>query len=136
MKTLKLLLPLLFLFATNSCSIDDETYVNTTYYGAWHLVEVSGTIAGSTHEFEYGTIVWNFAPNLITIVNNNNNEDLIDKFETGSYPFIVDDVIDEQYGCLQRISFSADDINCFQYNKDTMYITQNAADGIVLKLIR
>lgn len=136
MKTPQLLLLTMILFLTNSCSVDDDPMVEHKIYGAWNLVEVSGTIAGITHEFEYGTIIWDFASSNIVVENNNLDNDLIDKFETGTYSYLINTLPELESDCLQTIAFSTDDINCLQYDYDTMFITQNVADGITLKFIR
>lgn len=136
MKSFKLLSALLILFLTNSCTVDDDVIVDPTILGRWNLVQVSGTIAGTTYNFNYGDVTWDFALQSFIVTNNNLNENLIGTFESGTYSYQVSNVAVEAFSCVQTISFFADDVNCLQFDKNTLYISQNIADGITLKFIR
>ncbi|WP_157504845.1 hypothetical protein [Flavobacterium tegetincola] len=105
MKTAYHLLLTMIIFIINSRSIDDDPIIEPKIYGAWHLVEVSGTIAGITHEFEYGTIIWDFAAGNIVVENNNLNNDLLYKLETGTYPYLLNMLPELESDCVQTIAF-------------------------------
>lgn len=136
MKSFKLLSALLILFLTNSCTVDDDVIVDPTILGRWNLVQVSGTIAGTTYNFTYGDVTWDFALQSVIVTNNNLNENLIGTFESGTYSYQVSNVAVEAFSCVQTISFFADDVNCLQFDNNTLYISQNIADGITLKFNR
>lgn len=136
MKSFKILSALLILFLTNSCTIDDDATVDRTILGKWNLVQVSGTIAGITDDFDYGVVTWDFALQSVIVTNNNVNDNLIATFESGIYSYQVSSVAVEAFSCIQTISFSADDLNCLQFDNNTLYISQNIADGITFKFIR
>lgn len=136
MKYLNLIFLLAFATVINSCTLPEDELNEPTLFGKWSLIEVSGTIAGTTNEFEYGTIVWDFASNHIVVSNANTNQDLFSKFESGAYSFVMGFKPIGQYTFSQTISFSSDDINCLQYDANILFINQNAADGITLKFIR
>ena len=136
MKSFKLLSALLILFLTDSCTVDDDVIVDSNILGRWNLVQVSGTIAGTRYNFNYGDVTWDFALQSVIVTNNNLNENLIGTFESGTYSYQVSNVAVEAFSCVQTISFFADDVNCLQFDNNTLYISQNIADGITLKFNR
>lgn len=136
MKALKLFSLFLILILTNSCTIDNKEVDTPTLFGTWNLVEVSGSTPGIKQNIEFGLVTWDFASQSIVVKNNNTNENLIDKFKTGTYPYTIGSATVDPFSCKETISFSANDINCIQFDHTNLFITQNTSDGITFKFIR
>ena len=86
------MLSLVFIMGFFSCSDnDDKSYTpNESIIHSWTLIKSTGTIAGITHEFPYGTIVWTFnSNNTVTIENNNATENLQSGMPSGTYSFVI-----------------------------------------------
>lgn len=136
MKTLKISFLLAFAFLINSCSIEDENTNPPTLYGTWNLVQVASTIAGSTHSFPRGAIVWGFDLNTIMVNNMNTDPTLQDGFTSGTYDYTFNATPSENSPCIKTISFSEESINCIDFDRNTMVITQNSGDGLTYYFIR
>jgi hypothetical protein len=135
MKILRFLLLILIVSLYNSCTVDDDYESNPTLLGSWNLIEVSGTIAGTTDQFEYGLITWNFEEGTVTVVNNNTDESLLDGFDSGNYDFLSS-VNPTAESCSRTLSFSPEDVNCIAYDYENLVISQNIADGLTFRFIR
>ena len=136
MKNLKLLSFLMIIGLFNSCSVDDDYNNNPSLLGAWNLVEVSGTIAGTTDEFALGTIVWNFSTSEVAVLNTNTNDSLQDGFDSGTYDYILANTPASNSICNQTIAFAADDTRCIEFSNNVLIITENIADAVTYKFIR
>ena len=79
----------MILFVTNSFSMYYDTFSQPILCGTLNFVDVSDTIARITNEFGYGTITLNIASPNVVVNNTNTNENLFDKFESGTYPYII-----------------------------------------------
>lgn len=131
MKNLKLL-ALFALFTFGSCSDDDNQNTNPseTLTDSWSLLQTTGTIAGITHDFTYGTIVWKFNPNnTVTVTNNNIDENLQSGFPSGTYNYIVNNN-PLTASCPKNITINLEEFGCISINDNQMDINQNVADGI------
>lgn len=132
-----LVLGILVSFFFSACSKDSDTKHENILQGEWKLINVSGSIVGFIHDFEPGTILWNFntASNTLTIVNNNTNSELTDLFESGQYNFQIEDSANSQI-CSETLEIQNIEMGCFSVANDTLTINQTYADGYSVKLIR
>jgi hypothetical protein len=131
MKNLKTLC-LLALFTFASCSDDDNTNTNPNQVltDSWSLLQTTGTIAGITHDFTIGTIVWKFNPNnTVTVTNNTTDENLQSGFPSGTYQYTVNDN-PLTASCQKNITINLEKFGCISINDNQMDINQNTADGI------
>lgn len=151
MNKIATLLVLLVCMFITSCSEDDP--VNTQenpcalvfpgpHHGTWNLINVSGSIAGVSHNFEPGTIKWTFefcTNTDITVVNNNENELVEDFLETGSYNLTFTEFDAGAPGCPQYWVINGTNFGCMSYSgvePETLTLTQQVADGYTLKFTR
>ena len=120
------------LIALFGCSDDDNANVdpNTNIISEWTLLKTTGTIAGITHEFPNGMIVWKFDQNnTVTITNNNTEENLQSGFPSGTYNYTISDN-PLTASCQQNITINLEEFGCFAVYENEMDINQNIADGI------
>ncbi len=131
MKILKPLIGILALLLLFSCSDDDTSNTNPSLVDNWTLITATGTIAGTTHEFPAGTIVWKFnADNTIIVTNNNTNETLQSGLASGTYSYTVSEFDSQNNLCPRYITINADEFGCIILYDNNMNISQNVADGI------
>lgn len=135
MKKLKLLLLLVIAVASNSCVTDDHSDDSPSFLGTWNLTKSSGTIAGTTTEFESGLIRWTITSDSIHVVNSNTNPELQDGFETGAYAYTLHEDLGAT-DCVRWLSFGPDDKYCLGYGYNEMNLDQLVADGINYDFIR
>ena len=135
MKTIKLLSLFSLTILFSSCVVDDHYDDLPSYFGTWKLIKTSGTIAGTTSEFEPGLIKWTITPDSIYVVNNNTNPDLQDGFETGTYSYTFHEDLSES-NCVRWFSFGQDDKYCLGYGYNEMNLDQLVADGVSYQFIR
>jgi|GEM_PF-2037384 len=132
MKNFKSLIGLFTVLSIFGCS-DDDSNINPTetLTDNWTLVTATGTIAGTTHEFAHGTIVWKFnAGNTVTVVNNNTNENLQSGLASGTYNYTVSNN-SEVVGCEKSIIINTTaEYGCLTVSDTEMDIDQGIADGI------
>ena len=128
-----ILLGLLALLPIGSCSDNDNTnYVpNDTIINEWTVLKSSGTIAGITHEFPNGTILWKFQENnTVTIVNNNTNNNLQSAFPSSTYSYSVS-INSATANCDKKIIIDGNnEFQCLVINDMQLDIEQGVADGI------
>lgn len=133
MKNLKSIIGLLALLILFSCSDDDTgtTIPTETLTGNWTLLTATGTIAGTTHEFPYGVIVWKFnTDNTVTVFNNNTDESLQSGLASGTYPYSVT-TNSEIVGCEKSITINTNaEFGCLTVSTIEMDIDQGIADGV------
>lgn len=133
MKNFKSLIRLFALLPIFSCSDDDYQNPNPTetLTNNWTLVTATGTIAGTTHEFPDGLIVWKFnTDNTITVINNNTDESLQSGLASGTYTYTVSNN-SEIIGCEKSISINpTTEFGCLNVSDLEMDIDQGVADGI------
>lgn len=136
MKRTKFLLLLLPAFCLTSCSDDDTTepvYTIPEVSATYKLVNVSGSIAGVSHDFEPGTITWKFnTDQTVTIVNNNTNENVEDFFESGTYELSYQPAEYIPAPCEENLVIDNIDLGCVDATENGLVLTQAVADGYVL----
>ena len=124
---------LLIMTAFFSCSDnDDNAYVpDESIIHEWTLIKSTGTIAGITHEFPYGTIVWKFnTNNTVTVINNNADENLQAGFTSGTYPYSVATNLNTA-SCEKKITIDTNqEFLCLVISDTQMDIYQGVDDGI------
>ncbi len=140
MKNLKILTlliaPCLFMA---SCKDDDTSNTNDTLpaAGVWKLVNVSGSIAGSSHDFEPGTIAWTFNEDgTVTIVNNNEDENAEDFFESGTYDFHFEANQNTPDLCAQTLFVENMELGCQTETDTQLVLSQVWADGYQLTFVK
>lgn len=127
------MISLVFIMTFFSCSDnDDKSYTpNESIIHSWTLIKSSGTIAGITHEFPYGTIVWTFnIDNTVTIKNNNTTENLQSGMPSGTYSFVINPN-QTSASCEKKITINTnEEFLCLAIADTQMDINQGVADGI------
>lgn len=140
MKRMKFLLLLLPAFCLTSCNDDNESepvYTIPEISVAYKLVNVSGSIAGVSHDFDPGTITWTFnTDETVTVVNNNTNDNVEDFFESGTYEFHFAPSEPTASQCAESIFVDDTDLGCQQVTDDGLILTQVWADGYVLSFVK
>lgn len=100
----------------------------------WNLVNVSGGFAGVDHTFQRGLIKWTFyeEDGIIKVTNNNDIDSLNDIFETGTYPYTI-----EEIGTDYHIFIEGEDFGVIAKTSTIMTINQEQInDGFLITLIR
>jgi hypothetical protein len=130
-----LLVPLLFMAGCN----DDDAQGNPSAQnieGTWQLVNVSGSIAGVSNNFDEGVITWTFQEDMqmIQIVNNSTDTNKYSGPESGHYDYEnVPNEITPQ-NCTTTIEVGSFlNMGCRDTTGNTMTFTQLEADGYVFK---
>lgn len=136
-KQISFLAILAVLFFSACSSSDSDSSNNNIFNGQWKLIQVSGSIVGFVHDFEPGTVLWNFdsTNNTVTIVNNNTNTELTDLFESGHYNFQIENSENPQI-CSETLEIQNIEMGCFSVSNDTLTINQSYADGYSVMLVR
>lgn len=100
---------------------------------SWSLINVSGSIAGVSHDFPVGQITWKFNDDTtIDVVNNNadfNKEDFLDSGNY-AYGFIPSQM--PTGTCSEDMFVWCFVLGCQNVAGDTMTITQTFSDGYTL----
>ena len=107
---------------------------NDTKYGLegqWNLTHIGGGISGMDISFDPGVIVWTFNENtgMVTIVNN--SEGGFSTFQSGTYPFLIEDAGDYNTITIDGMNLGSIEISTNQVNID-----QRTADGVLLELTK
>ena len=147
MRQIVILFAVLFTGIITSCSDDNEPtqFVNHTYNnndtqetadGEWHLVQVTGSIAGINHLYEPGTITWTFNDNTtVDVINTNTNDALTDFFDSGNYAYSFEENVDAPEMCDSVLFLNGLNFGCQDIDGNTMLLTNTWADGYQLKFI-
>lgn len=146
MKRFVTLFVLLMVTFVTACSDDDSTTSVSPctelsfpgpHHGIWNLVNVSGSIAGVSNDFEPGLIKWNFnaCNETVTVVNNNEDETVEDFFSSGTYQYTL---LTEPVppACDQYLIIENIELGCMIVSGNEMTLTQQVADGYELKFTR
>lgn len=139
MKRTTLLLLLLSSFHFTSCNDDDTTTNDDPQIAEeqWKLINVSGSIAGVSHDFEPGTITWTFNENnTVTVVNNNTDENAEDFFESGTYDFHYETNNDAPDMCAQTFFVDDTELGCLTETATELEFSQVWADGYHLTFVK
>ncbi|MDO7171685.1 hypothetical protein [Mariniflexile sp. AS56] len=107
MKHSILIIFLSFLTLTNCSTDNDDYYKEQVYRTYWHLINVSGGIAGVDNNFDLNKIVWTFDDETHTLtVSNTNTTDVEDGFDTGEYTYsVTEDANKEQFLTIESNEF-------------------------------
>lgn len=123
------------IFAFLNCSVNNDRSINSDNVKyLWHLINVSGRIAGIDEQFELGTIVWEFNEDTstLTVTNNNENSNVENGLDTGTYEFSVLNVDNKTY-----LVINSNEIGSFEISQNILTINQNemsngtGADGFI-----
>jgi hypothetical protein len=134
----KILIPLIAALALISCNESDDSNSQNSIAGNYNLVNVSGSIAGVSNDFDPGVIRWHIdgENQSLTVINNfdDNNGSIEDFMETGSYTF--ETTTNETAGqCNYKYLADDNDLGCLSIETDgTLVFTQPYADGYILTL--
>ncbi|RZJ64377.1 MAG: hypothetical protein EOO50_15880 [Flavobacterium sp.] len=134
---MKLLLTIVAVALFTGCNNDDDSNANASVYGQWSLVKVQGGIAGTTHEFDMGTITWIFNPDnqTVTVINNNTDDSVNDGFDSGVYDFQVL-TVNGNGDCDSQMTIDELFSGCMNVTSTTFKLSQQAADGFEYTLKR
>ena len=146
MKKVSTLFVMLLVAMLTSCSEDDSPQqlvnkkaenIQEAADGEWHLVQVSGSIAGVSHLFEPGTITWTFNDDgTVTVENTNTDEGVEDFLESGVYESAYIDNDQMPSECDELLIVNNINFGCEQYLDDNLSLTQQVADGYQLKFVK
>jgi hypothetical protein len=140
MKRITFLLLLLPAFTLTSCSDGDENepmQVFPDVAATYKLINVSGSIAGVSHDFAPGTITWRFNTNqTVTVVNNNTNENVEDFFGSGTYEFSLQPFEYTPAPCDRNLVIDSSELGCAEITENGLVLTQAMADGYVLTFVK
>ncbi|WP_341216496.1 hypothetical protein [uncultured Wocania sp.] len=131
-KSVILILSCFFIFS--SCSNDEDPIDPQKIKYLWHLVKVTGGVAGIDEEFNLETIVWAFNDaNKTLVVENNNDDDTIeDGLDSGTYEYSVLDLDGKSY-----LTVNNNELGSFEISQSALVINQNimstgdGADGFI-----
>lgn len=134
MKRIVLILLTCF-FVLNSCSIDDNNNSVESFSSLWHLIEVTGGLAGINDQFELETVVWSFDESnlLLTVENNNTDETKQDILDSGTYDYSIITQDGQDYLVIDNIELG----HIFFSAQDKLTIDENetsngpVADGFI-----
>lgn len=118
-----------------SCSLNDNdnaTPQEIKYL--WHLVKVTGGIAGVNEQFETNVITWSFNNETETLVVNNKNTDdsIEDSLDSGTYSFSVLEENNTTYLIIDDIELGSFEVsgNILTINQNNTS-TGNGTDGFI-----
>jgi len=123
------------LLTFTNCSIDNNTNETPKVYVTyWHLINVSGGIAGVDNDFVMDKITWNFneATGKLTVKNTNTDETIEDGLNTGTYTFSVTEVGSDKFLVVNSNEFGG-----LTFTETQLAIDQNkisngtGADGFI-----
>ena len=82
---IKLLIVLCCSLVLTNCSVSNDSDTQQNYKNLWHLINVSGGIAGINENFELETIIWSFNETTLklTVVNSNPDDTIQDGLDSG-----------------------------------------------------
>ena len=132
-KSIILVLSCFFIFS--NCSLNDSESApeqEIEYY--WHLIQVTGGVAGVDERFDLNTIVWNFDDdtNILTVENNNTDDSIEDGFNAGTYSFSILDIDGTLYLIVDDEEIGSFNVNQSTFTLDTNKMsTGTGADGFI-----
>ncbi|MCF7569290.1 hypothetical protein L3X37_13085 [Sabulilitoribacter arenilitoris] len=122
-------------FVFSSCSLnesDSSAPQEIEYY--WHLIQVTGGVAGIDERFDVDTIVWNFDDDTgtLTVDNNNTDDSIEDGLDGGTYSFSVLDIDGNTYLLVDDEEIGSFNVNQSTFTLDTNKMsTGTGADGFI-----
>ncbi len=123
---------ILLFFTIIGCSNDDDGAMTNPdvdlsgIMGTWNLSNVSGGFVGIDHDFENGTIVWEFdeVNKKVVIVNNNTDDAVEDILPSGTYDYSIISVNGNQEFIINGVNKGTIEIVNTQFT-----ISENFRDG-------
>ena len=133
MKTIQFFTLMLLLVVITSCNTNDDSTPLPTQPISWNLTRVTGGFAGVDETFPRGLITWSFnsETNMLTIVNNNDNEASNDMFDSGTYPYSIQTT---ETGDI--LSVNEIELGKITVTQNELTIEQQTADGFTLTFIQ
>lgn len=133
MKSLKILIAILLVATIASCSSDDDNNVQLTQINSWNLARVTGGFAGVDQTFPEGLIVWTFNgdTDTVVVVNNNTDNTLNDFFDSGTYPYTI-----ENDGTNDVISIDGIDFGVISETENELLLDHQVDDGFTVTFTR
>ena len=133
MKTIQFFAAILLLTVFTSCNTNDDSTELPTLPISWNLTRVTGGFAGVDETFPRGLITWSFnsETNMLTVVNNNDNEASNDMFDSGTYPYSVQTTETGDILTVNEI-----EIGKISVTQNQLNIDQQSVDGFMLTFIR
>lgn len=126
-------------FCSACCLGDDEVDLyNDEYRGRWSLVNVINLNTNNSQAIEEGVITWSFIPDysVVDIVNYNEDETIVDFFDTGVYAYGYYSNNIENNECSLAIIVADIDFGCHQREGNTLTFTSLTANGYELTFTR
>ncbi len=110
-------------FVLSNCSTNDSnpaTSQKVRYL--WHLISVTGGVAGVDEQFSLNTVVWAFddATKTLVVDNKNTDDTKEDGLDSGSYAYTVLDVDGNTY-----LSIEGNEYGSFEISQNILTINQN-----------
>lgn len=138
MKKLISISAILILFIFLSCSSESSASKQEIASGEWKLINVQGGIPGSNYSFTTGLITWSFDPveHMVSVLNNNTDDTLIDLFDTGNYIYQTSSNPNPM-GCGETITFDeGSSLGCIYMENGNLIINSLSNDGFKLTFIQ
>jgi hypothetical protein len=136
---------LILLLLTTACSKDsniEKVDSNTLdlehdICGRWKLLYVTGGITGVSYNFENEDVTWtiNSTTQMVTVVNNNSNDNMIDIAETGNYNYRIN-TDPNPLGCGETFVLDIMDLGCVYIQNGHLIMDQTFADGMRVEFER
>lgn len=148
MKTKRLYLLTLLLcgFSLVSCHDDDDNNdpgpvsypIDQQLEGKWHVTSVTGGIGGTSDEYEFSEIVWDFHTQLhtVTVTNQNTDPQKVDFFDSGTYNYGFNANTTTPQLCTQNIAIDGVNLGCYEFEPGTFTMSQIESDGYLITLMR
>lgn len=133
MKTIQFFTTILLFVVFTSCNNDDDNSTQPTLPINWSLTHVAGGFAGIDDTFPTGLIQWAFdqETNTLIVVNNNDDDMLNDMFDSGSYPYNI-----ENNGTDDILTVDGIELGVITQSENEINIDQQPTDGFLLTLTR
>jgi hypothetical protein len=136
----KIILPFLaltLLFLTG-CNSDDDKGTTQPLHHKWTLISAGGGFAGVNYDFEEGLITWKFkADGTVQVINNNQDENKPDSFDTGTYDYEVVDNTSQIEGCPESMDVDIATFYCYSIDaQGRLILDDSPVDGIKYTFVR
>ena len=124
------ILVLLLSIAIFACSNDDEPSPSTIL-GSWHMVAISGGLAGTYEEINRERVVWTFEETTVNIRNIEGASGFPFGPETGEYFYQV-----EERNGFQVLTVDEWEYGVMTFEGNRLTVDQRAVDGFLLTFER
>ncbi|MGJ8591857.1 MAG: hypothetical protein ACSHXF_04880 [Aquaticitalea sp.] len=133
MKAVRIFMSICLLTALVSCSDDDDNSTQLSHTTTWNLTHVFGGFAGIDQTLPSGLVQWTFdsETDMLTVVNNNTDEMVVDFFDSGTYPYSI-----QNDGTNDLITIDGIDFGIYTETENEITIDQQVNDGFLLTLTK